>query len=182
MARACLSNGWWTHPQGISIRTIEDRSQESRAPGSAVQGREQTWPQSMRNSSERLWRCHVSSCLLETVKEWGNYESWRKTSPERWKEARSPQKQLHSARRPPALSAPCAVGTATRALACTVTQDVAATPPIDKCLSRLPLAIIWWWWCDDNDENDDDSDSADNVCICFSVTSVCLIKNFYRNS
>lgn len=92
MARACSSNGWWTHPQGISIRTIEDRSQESRAPGSAVQGREQTWPQSMRNSSKQLWRCLVSSCLLETVKEWDNYESWRKTSPERWREARSPQK------------------------------------------------------------------------------------------
>ena len=153
MARACSSNGWWTHPQGISIRTIEDRSQESRAPGSAVQGREQTWPQSMRNSSEQLWRCHVSWCLLETVKEWGNYESWRKTSPERWREARSPQKQLHSARPPPASSAPCAVGTATRALACTVTQDVAATPPIDKRAQALSLEtssgnnlmmMIWW--------------------------------------
>ena len=155
MARACSSNGWWTHPQGISIRTIEDRSQESRAPGSgsAVQGREQTWPQSMRNSSKQLWRCHVSSCLLETVKEWGNYESWRKTSPERWREARSSQKQLHSARPPPSSSAPCAVGTATRALVCAVTQDVAATPLIDKSAQALSLEtssgnnlMMMMWW------------------------------------
>ena len=72
MARAYSSHGWWTHLQGRPILTIDDRSQASRAPCSAVQGREQTWPQSMRNSSKQLRRCRVSSCLLETVKEWSN--------------------------------------------------------------------------------------------------------------
>lgn len=62
----------WTHPQGRPILTIDDRSQTSRGPCSAVHGREQTWPQSMRNSSKQLRRCRVSSCLLETVKEWDN--------------------------------------------------------------------------------------------------------------
>lgn len=72
IARAYLSNGWWTPPQGRPKLTIDDRGQASGAPCSAVQGREQTWPQSMRNSSKQLRRCRVSSCLLETVKEWGN--------------------------------------------------------------------------------------------------------------
>ena len=36
------------------IRTIGDRSQESREPCSAVQGRMQTWPQSMRNWTKQL--------------------------------------------------------------------------------------------------------------------------------
>ena len=148
-----LSHGWWTHPQRRPIRTINDRSQASRAPCSAVQVREKTWPQSMRNSSKQLRRCRVSSCLLATVKEWGNYKSWRKTSPERWREARSSQKQLHSARPPPASALPCAVGTATRALASTVTQDVAATPPIDKSAQALSLEtssgnnlMMMMWW------------------------------------
>ena len=153
MARAYSSHGWWTHPQRRPIRTINDRSQASRAPCSAVQVREKTWPQSMRNSSKQLRRCRVSSCLLETVKEWGNYKSWRKTSPERWREARSSQKQLHSARPPPASALPCAVGTATRALASTVTQDVASTPPIDKSAQALSLEtssgnnlMMMMWW------------------------------------
>ena len=72
MARAYSSHGRWTHPQRRPILTIDDRSQASRAPCSAVQGREQTWPQRMQNSSKQLWRCQVSSFPLETVKEWGN--------------------------------------------------------------------------------------------------------------
>ena len=102
-----------------------------------------TWPQSMRNSSKQLRRCRVSSCLLETVKERGNSESWLKTSPERWREARSPQKQLHSARPPPASSAPCAVGTASYIGRHSHTSSNSNTTDWQECTSFVSRDFVW---------------------------------------
>ena len=69
MAGTCSSHGWWAHPQESFIRTINNRSRESRVRRPAVHRRLQTWPQSMRNWSKQLGRCCDWSCSLETDSE-----------------------------------------------------------------------------------------------------------------
>ena len=76
---------------------------------------------------------------------------------------------------PPTSSAPCAIGTASRALAYTARQDVTAPPQVEKVTQALSLEtspvnyMVTKMFKDDrycylNNDDDDDSD-ANNILI-----------------
>ena len=129
MAGTCSSHGWWAHPQESFIQTINNRSRESRVRRPAVQRRLETWPQSMRNWSKQLGRSAIDRPRLRrTMKEGTRMQMWNVT--------RKLKKSAFAAKKallclPSTSSSPCAVGTATLALAYTATQEVAEPPLID---------------------------------------------------
>jgi len=99
VAQSCSSQGWWTHPQGSFIQTIDNRSQESQAPCPAVHGRLQMQPQSMRN-------CMIQTTgkILQVIvpagdgrwKKESRKQTWNVTSPESWRKVHSSTSVLHT--------------------------------------------------------------------------------------
>ena len=67
MAGTCSSHGWWAHPQESFIKTINNRSRESRVRRPAVQRRLETWPQSI--LIQTTGKICDWSCSLETDNE-----------------------------------------------------------------------------------------------------------------
>ena len=120
-------------PLRLSIRSIDDSSQERRVPHSAVQ-----MTSKHANLSKQLERCCVWSCLLEMDGERSNRKNLRETSPESWR-ARLPQKQLHRV---------FLQDHDLRNGVYTATQDVAAPPDWQGRTSYVSqdFACQWWWW------------------------------------
>ena len=131
-------------PLRLSIRSVDDRSQERRVPHSADQGSEQTWPQSMRIYLNN-WKDAACdrACWRWTVK-----EVIERTDVKRHQKAEERDCRKNS-------STTFFSRTGTCPMVYTATQDVAAPPEIDKGAQAMSLETSP---ATDDDEDDDDDD------------------------
>ena len=136
-------------PLRLSIRSVDDRSQERRVPHSADQGSKQTWPQSMRIYLNN-WKDAACdrACWRWTVK-----EVIERTDVKRHQKAEERDCRKNS-------STTFFSRTGTCAMVYTATQDVAAPPEIDKGAQAMSLETSP---ANDDDEDDDDDYECDDA-------------------
>ena len=124
-------------PLRLSIRSIDNRSQERRVPLSADQGSKQTWPQSMRIYLNN-WK---DAACDRTCWRWTVKEVIERTDVKRHQKAEERDCRKNS-------STTFFSRTATCAMVYTATQVVAAPPEIDKGAQAVSrdFGCQWWWW------------------------------------